>query len=207
MNAERPPLAGVDEAGRGALAGGVFAAAVILSPHAPVAGVADSKTLTATRRERLAERIRSLAVAWHVAWADEAEIAEHNILGASLLAMHRAVAGLSPPPRTVLVDGPHCPKWEFASRAVIAGDRDVQCIGAASILAKTARDRAMVALARRYPGYGFERHKGYPTAAHRRALAQLGPCAIHRLSFAPVRAAASQNNGPAPVLAMPAAGS
>ena len=185
-------LAGVDEAGRGALAGGVYAAAVMLSPRAPISGLADSKTLGARRREALAERIRASASAWSVACADEEEIAERNILGASLLAMRRAVAALDIAPHAVLVDGPHCPAWGFGgftSAAVVGGDRDVPCICAASILAKTARDRAMVRLARRYPRYGFERHKGYATPAHREALARWGACPAHRAGFAPVRAA------------------
>ena len=196
-------VAGVDEAGRGALAGGVFAAAVALSPEAPIIGLADSKALSASRRARLADEIRASALAWSVACADEAEIAERNILGASLLAMQRAVSMLEPAPDMVLVDGPHCPTWEpegarrarFACRAVVGGDRLLACISAASILAKTARDAEMTALARRYPGYGFERHKGYPTRAHRRALAARGPCPAHRLGFAPVRAAYAARQG------------
>ena len=187
-------LCGVDEAGRGPLAGAVFAAAVILDPARPVAGLADSKTLTASRRASLAELIRRDALAWAVATASAEEIDAMNILRASLAAMARAVAALAVAPEEVAVDGLHRPETPFPCRAIVKGDRLVPAISAASILAKTARDAEMVALDARYPGYGFARHKGYPTADHLSALATLGPCEIHRRSFAPVRAAAAQRH-------------
>ena len=185
-------LCGVDEAGRGPLAGSVFAAAVILDPARPVSGLADSKALTAARRESLAELIRRDALAWAVATASVAEVDAMNILRASLAAMARAVAALGVAPEEVAVDGLHRPETNCPCRAIVKGDRLVPAISAASILAKTARDAEMVALDARYPGYGFARHKGYPTADHLSALARLGPCVIHRHSFAPVRAAAAQ---------------
>lgn len=190
---ESPRLCGVDEAGRGPLAGCVFAAAVILDPRRPVAGLADSKVLAAARREALAEAIRENAIAWSIAVATPGEIDEINILRASLEAMARAVAGLGVAPEEVAVDGLHVPPGLAAPcRAIVKGDRLVPAISAASILAKTARDAEMIALDSRYPGYGFARHKGYPTAEHLEALARLGPCAIHRRSFAPVRLAIAQ---------------
>lgn len=188
-----PRLCGVDEAGRGPLAGCVFAAAVILDPARPVEGLADSKVLPPARRESLAAAIREKALAWSVAVATPAEIDEINILRASLEAMARAVAGLGVAPEEVAVDGLHVPPGLAAPcRAIVKGDRLVPAISAASILAKTARDAEMVALESRYPGYGFARHKGYPTAEHLEALARLGPCDIHRRSFAPVRLAIAQ---------------
>lgn len=180
-------LCGVDEVGRGCLAGDVFAAAVILDPHRPVAGLADSKRLSAARREQLYEQITARAVAWAVARASVAEIDRHNILQASLLAMKRAVAALEAPPGLVLVDGNRLPDWSYPARAVIGGDATIACISAAAILAKVVRDREMIAFDARFPGYGFARHKGYGTAEHRAALHQLGPCALHRRSFAPLR--------------------
>jgi ribonuclease HII len=180
-------VAGVDEAGRGPLAGTVVAAAVILDPAAVPDGLNDSKALGAARRERLFEEIRATALAWSVAEASVDEIDRLNILQASLLAMHRAVAALEPAPGFVRVDGNRCPRWTWRSEAVVGGDAKVAEISAASILAKVVRDRAMLALDRSYPGYGFAEHKGYATAAHLAALEALGPSPVHRRSFAPVR--------------------
>ena len=183
---------GVDEAGRGPLAGAVFAAAVILDPRKPIAGLADSKTLSAKRREYLANEIRQHALAYFISSASVAEIDSLNILQATLLAMKRAVEGLSRLPEVVLVDGLHVPKIEIASQAIVAGDRIIAEISAASILAKTARDHEMCLWDKHYPQYGFARHKGYGTRAHLEALNREGPCEIHRASFAPVREARRQ---------------
>jgi ribonuclease HII len=179
-------IAGVDEAGRGPLAGPVFAAAVILDPVRPIQGLRDSKTLSAARREVLAVRIRDRAIAWSVASADVAEIDRLNILQATLLAMRRAVLSLAVAPIEVLVDGNRCPALACPVRAIVKGDRDVPAISAASILAKTARDALLVELDRQYPAYGFARHKGYPSPEHLAALKHHGPCPVHRRSFAPV---------------------
>ena len=179
-------VAGVDEVGRGPLAGEVVAAAVIFGDSVP-AGVTDSKKLTAKRREQLAVDIKSSARAWYVARASVAEIDSLNILQASLLAMHRAVDGLSLAPEFVLVDGNRLPAWNYKSKPVIGGDALEVSIGAASILAKVQRDAEMVALDDEYPGYGFARHKGYPTREHMAALAALGVTPWHRKSFAPVK--------------------
>lgn len=179
-------VAGVDEVGRGPLAGDVVAAAVIFGDSVP-AGVTDSKKLTAKRREQLAVAIKSSALAWCVARASVAEIDSLNILQASLLAMHRAVDGLSLAPEFVLVDGNRLPAWNYKSKPVIGGDALEVSIGAASILAKVQRDAEMVALDDEYPGYGFARHKGYPTREHMAALAALGVTPWHRKSFAPVK--------------------
>jgi len=178
--------AGVDEAGRGPLAGPVVAAAVILDPKRPIRGLADSKVLTPERREVLAERIRDRATSFAVALACVDEIDTINILQASMLAMRRAVEALGIAPEEVLVDGNRCPEVAFRVRAIVKGDRDVPAISAASILAKTARDAMLVALDREYPAYGFARHKGYATPEHLAALALHGPCPAHRRSFAPV---------------------
>ena len=183
-----PGVAGVDEVGRGPLAGDVVAAAVILDPARPVSGLRDSKKLSAARREQLAAQIREQALAWSVARATVAEIDELNILQASLLAMHRAVLALQPQPVYVLVDGNRLPRWDYASEPVVKGDDRVAAIAAASILAKVQRDAELQELDRQYPGYGFARHKGYPTPAHLAALRELGATAVHRRSFAPVRA-------------------
>jgi len=182
-------IAGVDEAGRGPLAGPVYAAAVILDPAHPITGLADSKKLSPARREVLALAIRERALAYAVARAEVEEIDRINILQASLLAMVRAVLGLSIAPQLVLVDGNRCPiGLPYPLRAIIKGDATEPAISAASILAKVARDAVMLDLDTVWPGYGFARHKGYPTADHLAALARLGPCPEHRRSFAPVRA-------------------
>jgi ribonuclease HII len=187
-----PGIAGVDEVGRGPLAGDVVAAAVILDPARPIAGLRDSKKLSARRREELAGLIMERALAWSVARATVAEIDELNILQASLLAMHRAVRALEPQPVYVLVDGNRLPRWDYAAEPVVKGDDRVPAIAAASILAKVQRDRELVELERQYPGYGFAAHKGYPTAAHLEALQTLGVTPVHRRSFGPVRALLSQ---------------
>lgn len=183
-------VAGVDEAGRGPLAGPVVAAAVILDPASPIAGLADSKTLSASRREYLAGLISERSLAWSVAWCERDEIDILNILGATMLAMSRAVMGLACRPQSVLIDGNRCPQLLMPSEAVVGGDRRVACIAAASILAKVARDARMQRMHALYPAYGFDRHKGYPTAHHLQMLRFHGPCAQHRRSFAPVRKAA-----------------
>ncbi|MDQ2696622.1 MAG: ribonuclease HII [Pseudomonadota bacterium] len=182
-------IAGVDEAGRGPLAGPVLAAAVILDPRRPIAGLRDSKLLTPRRREALAAEIIDKALAWAVGRAEVAEIETLNILHAALLAMQRAVAGLTVTPARVLVDGNRCPALAYPAEAIVRGDVSVAAISAASILAKVARDREMRQLHEHYPVYGFHRHKGYPTRLHLAALASHGPCPIHRRTFAPVRAA------------------
>ena len=187
-----PFLCGVDEAGRGPLAGAVFAAAVILDPARPVQGLADSKLLDPARRARVALAVRRDALAWAVASATVEEIDELNILRASLAAMARAVECLGVDPGEVVVDGLHVPGTRWPERAVVKGDRLVPAISAASILAKTARDAEMAELDLRFPGYGFARHKGYPTPEHLAALRALGPCEIHRRSFGPVREAIAQ---------------
>ena len=179
-------VAGVDEVGRGPLAGDVIAAAVILNGAAPD-GVTDSKALSAGRREALAEAIRESALCWSVGRASVAEIDELNILEASLLAMRRAVESLSTQPTLVLVDGNRLPRWPYDARAIVKGDLSEPVIGAASILAKVTRDAGMLALHQTYPGYGFDRHKGYPTQAHLSALQTLGVSPAHRRSFGPVK--------------------
>ncbi len=180
---------GVDEAGRGPLAGPVVAAAVILGAEHGIEGIADSKKLSAKRREELADLIRQHALAWSVSSASVDEIDQLNIFRATLLAMRRAVLGLSMSPGLVLVDGTHCPELPMPARPVIRGDSTVEVIAAASILAKTARDGELTALHARYPQYNFGRHKGYPTAEHVRLLELHGPCSEHRRSFGPVRRA------------------
>jgi len=181
-------ICGVDEAGRGPLAGPVFAAAVVFDPgrRAP-AGIADSKVLSERERERLAALIKERALAWSVAWAGVEEIDRLNILQASLLAMRRAVEALSVLPHEVLFDGPHCPVLAVPTRAIVDGDAKVRVIAAASILAKTERDAEMLRLHQRFPQYGFDEHKGYPTRAHLRALRRHGVCEVYRRSFRPVR--------------------
>lgn len=187
-----PRIAGVDEAGRGPLAGPVVASAVILDPRRPVRGLADSKQLTPEIRERLAARIRERAIAWSVAWADAGEIDCLNILEATLLAMRRALLRLPIRPTGVLVDGNRLP-WladlglEAGARAIVRGDQSEPAISAASILAKTWRDAQMCRLHERYPGFGLDEHKGYPTRTHVAALRVQGPSAVHRRTFAPCR--------------------
>ncbi len=182
-------LCGVDEAGRGPLAGAVFAAAVILDPAHPIAGLADSKKLSEARRDALAIEIRQHALAWSIATASVAEIDQINILQASLLAMSRAVAGLSVRRDKVEVDGNRVPTLTIAVpvEAIVKGDAKVAEISAALILAKTARDGVLVGLDAEWPCYGFAQHKGYPTAAHLAALAQFGASPVHRQSFGPVK--------------------
>lgn len=186
------PTAGVDEAGRGPLAGPVCAAAVILDPSRPIAGIGDSKAISPSRRAALALEIRERSLAFGIGWAAPEEIDAVNILQATFLAMRRALAALVTPPAHVIVDGNRCPDlsalpFDCSVEAVVGGDARVECIGAASILAKVARDETMVELDRRYPGYGFAGHKGYPTAAHLAALRRLGPTPVHRRSFGPVQ--------------------
>ena len=179
--------AGVDEAGRGPLAGPVIAAAVILPLDQEIPGLKDSKQLTIAARARLAVEIKANALSWGIGRADIWEIDEINILQASLLAMQRAVTALTVAPQLVLVDGDHCPKLDFQVTAIIRGDQTVPAISAASILAKVSRDLEMIAMDQLYPGYGFAQHKGYPTRQHLQALAKQGICAIHRRSFGPVQ--------------------
>lgn len=179
-------ICGVDEAGRGPLAGPVVAAAVILDSANPIVGLADSKKLSARRRDKLAEEIRAKSIAWSVAEATVEEIDAINILQATLLAMQRAVAGLIISPTEVLIDGNRCPILSFPARAIIGGDATVAEISAASILAKTVRDAGMLVLHAQHPQYGFDRHKGYGTAMHLVALRTHGVTPHHRRSFAPV---------------------
>ena len=195
MPLERRLICGVDEAGRGPLAGPVYAAAVILDPARPVAGLADSKTLTPRQRETLALEVRLRAVAWAVASASVEEIDTLNILQASLLAMRRAVEQLAVTPQQVLVDGLHRPQLKIPVRAIVKGDATVAEIAAASILAKVARDTEMLELHQQHPQYGFDRHKGYPTSAHLAALREHGASAVHRRSFAPVRSLLLREGG------------
>ncbi|GAB6389474.1 ribonuclease HII [Stutzerimonas marianensis] len=180
-------VAGVDEVGRGPLCGPVVTAAVILDPLRPIEGLNDSKKLSEARREALYEEICEKALAWCIARADVPEIDELNILHATMLAMKRAVEGLSVTPRLALIDGNRCPQLSVPSAPVVQGDAQVPAIAAASILAKVSRDREMCALDLCYPGYGLSAHKGYPTPSHLEALQRLGPSIIHRRSFAPVR--------------------
>jgi ribonuclease HII len=180
-------IAGVDEAGRGPLAGPLVVAAVILPAAHDLAGLDDSKKLTMERRETLFDAIRVQAVAWHIEVVDVAEIERHNILQATMRGMQRAVAALAPPPDLALVDGNRLPDMPCPARALVGGDGLEAAISAASVLAKVHRDRLMVALAERFPGYGFARHKGYPTPDHLERLERLGPCPAHRRGFAPVR--------------------
>ena len=189
-------VAGVDEAGRGPLAGPVVAAAVILDARHPIAGLADSKKLTALRREKLFDEIMAKALCCSVAQATVQEIDTLNILQATLLAMQRAVAGLRLKPGHVLVDGNRLPSLPMTSEAIVKGDALVPAISAASILAKVSRDRWCAQMDADYAGYGFAEHKGYGTAAHLAALRAHGPCAVHRQSFAPVRAAALKLSNP-----------
>lgn len=180
-------VCGADEAGRGPLAGPVVAAAVILHPMRPIDGLRDSKQLSPARRQALAELIRRRAEAWSIASASVEEIDRLNILQASLLAMKRAIEALDPPAEAALVDGNRLPRLSIEARAIVGGDALEPAISAASILAKQDRDRLMAELDRSFPGYGFAEHAGYPTPRHLQRLRELGPCALHRRSFAPVR--------------------
>lgn len=182
-------VAGVDEVGRGPLCGPVVTAAVILDPHNPIIGLNDSKKISEKKRNLLFDEIQQKALAWSIARADVPEIDELNILQATLLAMKRAIESLSIQPKLALIDGNKCPNTPIPCQAVIQGDATVPAIAAASILAKVSRDREMITLDTQYPGYGIATHKGYPTAFHLEALKRLGPTAIHRHSFAPVRQA------------------
>ncbi len=181
-------ICGVDEAGRGPLAGPVFAAAVILDPARPISGLRDSKKLSEARRDALADIIRRDALAWSIAHCTAAEIDELNILNATMLAMRRAIEGLSVQPTLALIDGNRCPTSTIRSEAIVKGDDKVAEISAASILAKTARDAVLHTLHQQYPDYAFDRHKGYPTALHLERLRQHGATPEHRRSYAPVRA-------------------
>lgn len=182
--------AGVDEAGRGPLAGPVAVAAVILDPRRPIPGLDDSKKLSERKRETLYAQIIEHALAWHIVLVDPDEIDALNIFHATMTGMRRAVTGLAPAPHQALIDGNKLPPGlPCAARAIVGGDALEPSIGAASILAKVTRDRLMVAMDATYPGYGFAVHKGYPTPTHLAALRRLGPCPQHRRSFAPVRAA------------------
>jgi ribonuclease HII len=182
-------IAGIDEAGRGPLAGPVVAAAVILNPNCPIKGLGDSKTISAKRREALAGEIMNYAQVG-LGVAEPAEIDRVNILQATMIAMRRAINNLPVMPDHALIDGNRVPELlDCTAEAIIKGDAKEACIGAASIIAKTVRDRLMVGAALRFPAYGFDGHKGYPSAMHRAALAELGPCPIHRMSYAPVRLA------------------
>lgn len=179
-------VAGVDEVGRGPWAGPVVTCAVILDLNNPIDGLMDSKKLSEKKREILAVLIKERALAWSLGRAEVEEIDKYNILQATMIAMQRAVAGLTLKPTEVLIDGNHCPDLPYKSRAIIQGDSKVDVISAASIVAKVARDHEMMIMDERYPGYGFAKHKGYGTQVHMAALAKLGPCEIHRRSFAPV---------------------
>ena len=180
-------LAGVDEVGRGPLAGDVVTAAVILDPERPITGLADSKKLSEKRRQSLYHEIKEKALHWTLGRASVAEIDDVNILQATMLAMVRAVDSLPITPALVLVDGNRLPQWPYKAEAVVGGDGRIAAISAASIIAKVTRDAELAALDIQYPGYGFAAHKGYGTAQHLAALQDLGPCPVHRQSFRPVR--------------------
>lgn len=181
-------ICGVDEAGRGPLAGPVFAAAVILDPSRPISGLRDSKKLTEARRDALALEIKNNALAWSISQCSEVEIDTLNILQATMLAMRRAIEGLHHQPTLALIDGNRCPVCAIRSEAIVQGDDKVPAISAASILAKTARDAALVSLHQQYPDYAFDQHKGYPTVLHLERLRMHGVSPVHRKSYAPVRA-------------------
>ncbi|MFN5447372.1 MAG: ribonuclease HII [bacterium] len=187
FDSEGELICGVDEAGRGPLAGPVFAAAVILDPHTLVHGLRDSKKLTAQRREELAILIKRDALSWYIAQCSEAEIDELNILQATMLAMRRAIEGLSITPTLALIDGNRCPVCTVRTEAIIKGDDKFTQISAASILAKTARDAALMDMHKTYPNYAFDQHKGYPTALHLQRLREHGVSPVHRRSYGPVR--------------------
>jgi len=179
--------AGVDEVGRGPLAGPVVAAAVILEQGVRLSGIRDSKKVPASRRQELSDLIRRMSVSWAIAAATVSEVDHYNIHQATLLAMRRAVLGLNVAPTYLYVDGTVYPDIRCPGEAVVRADENIHVVAAASILAKVARDRIMIAMSKIYPGYGFERHKGYPTSSHLDTLSRLGPCAIHRTSYQPVR--------------------
>jgi ribonuclease HII len=179
--------AGVDEAGRGPLAGPVTVAAVILDPGQTIVGLGDSKKLSKKRREALFPEILERSLAWSIVEVSVEEIDRINILQATLVGMKRAVEQLSPAPHLALIDGNHSPSLDCEVKTIVQGDSLVPAISAASILAKVSRDRLMEKMHQQYPGYGFDQHKGYPTAGHLRQLQEMGPCEIHRKSFAPVR--------------------
>lgn len=181
-------IAGVDEAGRGPLAGNVVAAAVILDPEKKIIGLNDSKKLSASTRESLSTQIIEEALAYAIAEADVNEIDSLNILQATMLAMQRAVTALKNQPDFIYIDGNRIPEWSFQSKALVKGDQRIQSIAAASILAKVHRDQSLKELHEKYPGYGFAKHKGYPTAEHLAALRKLGVSPVHRRSYAPVKA-------------------
>ncbi|WP_298634208.1 ribonuclease HII [uncultured Umboniibacter sp.] len=187
-------IAGVDEVGRGPLAGDVVTAAVILDPKRPIAGLADSKKLSEAKRDALYDEIIANSLCYAIGRCSVAEIDELNILQATMLAMHRAVEALSIQPSFVKVDGNRVPKWPYPSEAIVKGDTKVAEISAASILAKVTRDREVAQFDQRFPGYGFAKHKGYPTAAHLEALTKLGATPLHRTSFAPVKRALEASN-------------
>lgn len=187
FDSEGELICGVDEAGRGPLAGPVFAAAVILDPHILVDGLRDSKKLTAQRREELAILIKRDALSWSIAQCSEAEIDELNILQATMLAMRRSIEGLSITPTLALIDGNRCPVCAVRTEAIIKGDDKFTQISAASILAKTARDAALMEMHKTYPNYAFDQHKGYPTALHLQRLREYGVSPVHRRSYGPVR--------------------
>ena len=189
-------ICGVDEAGRGPLAGPVFAAAVILDPARPIQGLRDSKKLSAARRDELAELIKRDALAWSIAQCSEAEIDDLNILQATMLAMRRAIEGLSVVPTLALIDGNRCPVCSVRTEAIVKGDDKVAEISAASILAKTARDAILIDMHSAYPQYAFDQHKGYPTALHLERLREHGVSPVHRRSYAPVRKLLQEADGP-----------
>lgn len=186
-------IAGVDEVGRGPLVGDVVTAAVILDPKNPISGLDDSKKVSAKKREGLYQEIVEKSLAWSVGRASPVEIDSLNILHATMLAMCRAVEGLSVQPQHVMVDGNRCPDWEYSSEAVVKGDGLIAEISAASIIAKVTRDREMLSLHQAHPEYGFDQHKGYPTKFHLEKLAQLGPLKEYRVSFKPVRLALAKH--------------
>lgn len=188
-------IAGVDEVGRGPLVGDVVTAAVILDPRHEIVGLADSKKLSEKKRDILAAQIKQYALAWSIGRASPQEIDELNILQATMLAMTRAVQGLSIQPTHVMVDGNRCPNWGYSSEAVVKGDGLIAEISAASIIAKVTRDKEMLILDEQYPEYGFAKHKGYPTAFHMAKLAELGPLPQYRMSFKPVQQSLMMRDG------------
>lgn len=188
-------IAGVDEVGRGPLVGAVVTAAVVLDPANPIEGLADSKALSEKKRQLLFTEIKQKALSWSVGRCEPVEIDKLNILHATMLAMTRAVEGLSLQPDHVMVDGNRCPDWRYSSESVIKGDSKIAEISAASILAKVIRDQEMVELDKQFPDFGFARHKGYPTAYHMEKLEKFGPTLHHRMSFRPVRIALENHEG------------